>query len=172
MSVIKSFPDRYASKVATILMLDEEINKMLYYNDKNDVDIYTLPRVKNPITQLKDKKVFLNRRVAETFKESDVSMFINVKNDEPYSRYGKKSLFFDTLTLEVGVICHNACRNTLNGARELIIAERLQEIFRIDERLVEVGKPKIYPTTQSYNIPYEYNSYILTVKVNYFIDRP
>ena len=108
MSVIKSFPDRYASKVATILMLDEEINKMLYYNDKNDVDIYTLPRVKNPITQLKDKKVFLNRRVAETFKESDVSMFINVKNDEPYSRYGKKSLFFDTLTLEVGVICHNA----------------------------------------------------------------
>ena len=44
MSVIKSFPDRYASKVATILMLDEEINKMLYYNDKNDVDIYTLPR--------------------------------------------------------------------------------------------------------------------------------
>ena len=127
MSVIKSFPDRYASKVATILMLDEEINKMLYYNDKND---------------------------------------------EPYSRYGKKSLFFDTLTLEVGVICHNACRNTLNGARELIIAERLQEIFRLDERLVEVGKPKIYPTTQSYNIPYEYNSYILTVKVNYFIDRP
>ena len=49
MSVIKSFPDRYASKVATILMLDEEINKMLYYNDKNDVDIYTLPRVKNPV---------------------------------------------------------------------------------------------------------------------------
>ena len=55
MSVIKSFPDKYASKVATILMLDEEINKMLYYNDKNDVDIYTLPKVKNPVGTLKDK---------------------------------------------------------------------------------------------------------------------
>ena len=168
MSVIKSFPDRYASKVATILMLDEEINKMLYYNDKNDVDIYTLPRVKNPVGTLKDKKVFLNRRVAETFKESDVSMFINIKNDAPHSKYGKTFRFIETLTLEIGVICHNACRNTLNGARESVIFDRVQRILKTNESLQCIGEPLLSPTTQSYNIPYEYSAYIVTMKVDYF----
>ena len=34
MSTVKSFPDKYITKVSTILMTDEVINKMLYYNNE------------------------------------------------------------------------------------------------------------------------------------------
>ena len=65
MSVIKTFPDRYINKLATILLLDEEINKMLYYNEVLDKDIYSLPSVENPISELKDNKLHINRRVQD-----------------------------------------------------------------------------------------------------------
>ena len=63
MSNVRSFQDRYIAKVATALMLDDEINKMLYYNDVCDKDIYTLPKIKNPVKELQNVKVFCNRRV-------------------------------------------------------------------------------------------------------------
>ena len=168
MSVIRSYPDRYISKVATILMNDEIISKFLYYNDVDDKDIYALPKVKNPVGKLKDVKVFCNRRVEAMFVKSDISLFINLKNDNPYSKNGRKSLFFETMELEVGVICHNDCRKTLNGIRESIIFDRVQYIMKNTEELEAVGKPHLSATTMSYNIPYDYSCYVLTATINYF----
>ena len=167
-NVIKSFPDKYINKLATILIMDDEINKMLYYNDVCDEDIYKKPKVKNPIGTLLDKKVFCNRKVAEVFLESDCSIFINLKKDAPYKNDGKESRFFDTMILEIGIICHNKCRRTLNGARESVIFDRVQKIIRTNEQLECVGEPRIKETDQSYNIPMEYPAYIVSVKLNYF----
>ena len=74
----------------------------------------------------------------------------------------------NTLTLEVGVICHKDCRKTLNGARELIVANRIQYLLRNTEYLEAIGAPELSATKQSYNIPYDYNAYIVSVTIDYF----
>ena len=112
MSTVKSFPDKYITKVSTILMTDEVINKMLYYNNECNVDIYSLPEVKNPIKELREKKVFCNRRVEKVFLQGDISIFINLRKDNPATINGKTSRFIETLGLEIGVICHESCRRT------------------------------------------------------------
>ena len=84
MSVIKSFPDRYISKLAAIIMNDQEIAKLLYYNNVMDKDIYSLPDVKSPVSKLLDKKVFMNRRVESLFLKSDISIFINLYSEYLY----------------------------------------------------------------------------------------
>lgn len=168
MSVIKSFPDRYINRIATTLMLDNEINKMLYYNDVCDKDIYKLPIVKNPITELKDVKVFCNRRVEKLYMTSDITMFVNLRKDSPYSKNAKKSTFVESLNLEIGVICHDGCRKTLNGARESIVFDRIQQILKEDENLEAIGKPIVTSTDQIYNIPLDYNGYVVAVQIDYF----
>lgn len=171
MSVVKTFPNRYIQKLATILMLDEEINKMLYYNEVIDKDIYSLPDVVNPVKELKDNKVFINRRVTDIFQSNqrpDAYIFVNLYSDAPCTISKGKSRFIDTLRLDVGVICNDECRNTLNGAREAIIFDRITDILKSDERLEGIGKPKISQTKQTYSIPYGWNAYIVTVEINYF----
>lgn len=170
MSTVKSFPDKYITKVSTILMTDEVINKMLYYNNECNVDIYSLPEVKNPIKELREKKVFCNRRVEKVFLQGDISIFINLRKDNPASINGKTSRFIETLGLEIGVICHESCRRTLNGARESVVFDRLQYLLKNTEILEGIGKPHIQTTSQTYSIPYEYNAYILSLNVNYFSD--
>lgn len=171
MSVIKTFPDRYINKFATILLLDEEINKMLYYNEVLDKDIYSLPSVENPISELKDNKLHINRRVQDLFKkhcESEAYIFINLYSDSPCFLSKGRSRFIDTLRLDVGVVCADGCCNTLNGYRTSIIFNRIVDILNTDERLMGIGKPSIYSTKQNYAIPLGYNAYIITVEIDYF----
>ena len=171
MSMIKTFPDRYINKLATTIMLDKELNKMLYYNDVLDKDIYTLDELENPIAELKNKKVFINRRITDLFtkvNEADIYVFINLHTDEPCSIDGRDSFFIDRMKLDIGVICSDSCRNTLNGTRENIVFDRIVEMLKNDVNLEGIGKPKISKTNQAYQIPYGYNCYIITVTVNYF----
>ena len=46
MGKLITFPDRYINKVGTLLMLDDTINKMLYYTNTTKNDILSLPKVK------------------------------------------------------------------------------------------------------------------------------
>ena len=168
MSVMKNFTDRYISKLTTCLLTDDIINKFLWYNTVKDEDIYDLPKIDNPVSELKDKKVFVNRRVESLFLDSDISVFINLFQDQPAYISSKRSNKINTLTLEVGVICHKDCRKTLNGARELIVANRIQYLLRNTEYLEAIGAPELSATKQSYNIPYDYNAYIVSVTIDYF----
>lgn len=171
MSIIKTFPNQYINKLATAIMLDGEVNKLLYYNDVLDKDIYSLPEVKNPISELKDKNVYINRRVSDLFNTSndaDVFVFINLYSDAPCSIGRGKSRYIDRLRIDVGVICNDSVRNTLNGCREAIIFDRIVEILEQTEYLEGIGKPEIGASKQSYSIPYGYNAYVLTVEVDYF----
>ena len=110
MSVMKNFTDRYISKLTTCLLTDDIINKFLWYNTVKDEDIYDLPKIDNPVSELKDKKVFVNRRVESLFLDSDISVFINLFQDQPAYIGSKRSNKINTLTLEVGVICHKDCK--------------------------------------------------------------
>ena len=89
-NIVKDFPNRFMMKIANALMLDNEINKVLYYNNEMDVDIYSLPELDNPISELKDHKVFIDRRIDEIRKEGDIALYINLYRDNPYERNSEK----------------------------------------------------------------------------------
>lgn len=176
MAVELDFPNKYCNKVATAIMLNEDINKLIYYNKILDKDIFSLGKVKNPISELKDKNVFVNRRVVDMFKtvdgkiisESDVYVFVNLYTDSPCSIFNGNSRFINTLRVDIGVICNDAVSNTLNGKREVVIYNKIIKMLKEDEKLYGIGEPKFQDTKQNYQIPYGYKSYIITVLVDYF----
>ena len=154
MGVIKNFSSNY------IFMLDKKINKMLYYNDILDKDIYSLDDVKNPISALNENKVFVDRKIDKIIKEGDISMFINVKSDAPYTNGNRTSFLYNTLKIEIGVICHKSCRKTINGIRELIVSDRIKQIITSKPELQGIGDLVILSSSPMYSIPYyDYNGY-------------
>ena len=168
MSIIKGFPDRMILKISNMIMLDPEINKILYYNKEKSEDIYSLPEVKNPISLLKDEKVFMDRRVGKVQKESDISVFIDLTNDESYLRRYERSRFFRTCKIEIGVICHENCRKTINGIREDMIIKKIIELLSNVKFEGGIGEAYLEPVAQLYNLPYGYNGYSTKLSIDYF----
>ena len=168
MSIIKGFPDQMILKISNMIMLDSEINKILYYNKEKNTDIYSLPEVKNPISLLKDEKVFIDRRIDKVLKESDISVFINLTNDESYLRRYERSRFFRTCKIEIGVICHGDCRKTINGIREDMVIKKIIELLSNVKFPGTIGEAYLEPVTQMYNMPYAYNGYSTKLSLDYF----
>lgn len=165
--IIKGFPNKLMLRISNIIMMDQELNKLLYYSDVKDKDIYSLPILDNPISELKDIKVFIDRRIDKVFKKSDICIYINLANDEPYTRFRTTSRFFRTCKIEIGVICHADCRKTLNGTREVIIMNRVKELL-CNSNLSGVGEASVEPITSLYNMPYEFNGYSTKLSVDYW----
>lgn len=152
-------------------MLDKQINKMLYYNDVLDEDIYSLADVKNPISALNENKVFVDRKIDKIIKEGDISIFVNVKSDSPYTDGNRTSFLYNTLVIEVGVICHKSCRKTINGIRELVVTDRIKQILTTDADLQGIGDLVIKSSSPMYSIPYyDYNGYSTTFEIIYWKD--
>lgn len=166
--VIRDFPNRYTIKVANAIMLDEEINKMLFYNTEHDKDIYKLPLVPNPIAQLRNNKVFIDKRIDKVQIEGDISVFINIYSNTPYTKNYTKSKHIKSLKVEIGVVCHSSCRNTLNGNREAIVFERIRELVSESKELRGVGDVEIESIRQMYNMPHGFTGYSVIISLEYF----
>lgn len=170
-NIIRDFPNRYTAKISMAIMLDDVISKMLYYNNVLNEDIYSLPSVDNPIKELRDNNVFIDRKVSKILRESDSSIFININSDKPYTKSGQPSSRFKTLEIEVGVICHNACRFTINGSREAIIFNRILQVIQENESLKEgiIGdKIGLGSVNEIRNMPEGYVGYSITISVEYW----
>ncbi|MBC6695341.1 hypothetical protein H9L25_00920 [Terrisporobacter mayombei] len=165
--MIKGFPNKLMLKLSNMIMLDPDINKALYYNKVKDKDLYSLPPVENPISSLKDNKVFIDRRIDKVQKESDISIFINLSNDESYTKRYQTSRFFRTCRIEIGVICHSDCRKTLNGTREGIVIDKIIELLA-NAKLGGIGEATLEPFSQLYNMPFGYTGYSAKISVDYF----
>lgn len=170
-SIIKNFSSNYMTKLATIFMLDKQVNKFLYYNNILDEDILSQPDVKNPISALNENKVFIDRKIDKIIKEGDITLFINVKNDAPYSDGARVSSLYNVLTIEVGVICHKSCRKTINGIRELVVTDRIRQILTKTPELQGIGDLTIKSCSPMYSIPYyDYNGYSTQFEIIYWKD--
>lgn len=170
-SIIKNFSSNYMTKLATIFMLDKQVNKFLYYNNILDEDILSQPDVKNPISALNENKVFVDRKIDKIIKEGDITLFINVKSDAPYSDGARISSLYNVLTIEVGVICHKSCRKTINGIRELVVTDRIRQILTKTPELQGIGDLTIKSCSPMYSIPYyDYNGYSTQFEIIYWKD--
>ena len=170
-SIIKNFSSNYMTKLATIFMLDKQVNKFLYYNNILDEDILSQPDVKNPISALNENKVFVDRKIDKIIKEGDITLFINVKSDAPYSDGARVSSLYNVLTIEIGVICHKSCRKTINGIRELVVTDRVRQILTKTPELQGIGDLTIKSCSPMYSIPYyDYNGYSTQFEIIYWKD--
>nr|DAU16957.1 MAG TPA: hypothetical protein [Caudoviricetes sp.] len=170
-SIIKNFSSNYMTKLATIFMLDKQVNKFLYYNNILDEDILSQPDVKNPISALNENKVFVDRKIDKIIKEGDITLFINVKSDAPYSDGARVSSLYNVLTIEIGVICHKSCRKTINGIRELVVTDRIRQILTKTPELQGIGDLTIKSCSPMYSIPYyDYNGYSTQFEIIYWKD--
>lgn len=168
-SIIKNFSSNYMTKLATIFMLDKQVNKFLYYNNILDEDILSQPDVKNPISALNENKVFVDRKIDKIIKEGDITLFINVKSDAPYSDGARVSSLYNVLTIEIGVICHKSCRKTINGIRELVVTDRIRQILTKTPELQGIGDLTIKSCSPMYSIPYyDYNGYSTQFEIIYW----
>lgn len=165
--IIRGFPDKLMLKISNMIMLDPDINKALFYNKEKNKDLYSLPPVENPISTLKDNKVFIDRRIDKVQKESDISVFINLSNDESYAKNYQRSRFFRTCRIEIGVVCHNDCRKTLNGTRDGIVIDKIIELLA-NAKLGGIGEAYLEPFSQMYNMPHQYIGYSAKISVDYF----
>lgn len=109
------YTNKLVSDIKSLFLQDEIMCKLLYYNNE-DGDILELPPVKNPVKELKDK-IFLNRRLEVLQKDADVGMTINLYSKQNWRREGKKSDASLKNIVEIGIVVHNDCDDTLNGSR-------------------------------------------------------
>lgn len=168
--MIQEFPNKYLIKLSNEIMLDENINKMIYYNEEKEKDIYALDDVKNPIKELKEKKVFINRKAPEVIKDSDISVFVNIYRDFPYVGFYKASSKIQQFKFEVGVICHNDCRFTLNGLRDVLVFKGIEKMLKENTNLSAIGFPTLEQTYPMYNMPNGFTGYMSVYRLEYFED--
>ncbi len=166
--MIEQFPNKYLIKLSNEIMLDKKINKMIYYNEEKQNDIYSLEDIENPIKKLKEKKVFINRKVPEVLKESDISVFVNIYRDFPYTGFYQPSYKIQQFKFEVGVICHNDCRFTLNGLRDILIYKDIEKMLKTNKNLKGIGFPTLEQTYPMYNMPNGFTGYMSIYKLEYF----
>ncbi|HBF7094923.1 TPA: hypothetical protein KOU56_004050, partial [Clostridioides difficile] len=69
-----AFPNKMISNIGTTLMSNQDFAKFMIYNDESQKDILSMPDIKNPVKELRNKKVFLNRRVEKVLKDVDISV--------------------------------------------------------------------------------------------------
>lgn len=169
MNIRKSFASNYMTKLATILMLDKDISKLLYYTDVSDKDIFSLDDLKNPIHMLYEKRVFIDRKLDKLISDAEIGLFINIDEDSPYKKVNQSSRFFNELQIEIGIICHKKCRDTLNGIREVLIANRIKEIVATHEELQGIGENEVISNEPMFSIPYyDFNGYAVVFKLQYW----
>lgn len=153
----------YSNKVTvdiySKIMSNENIVKLLYYNNVLDTDIDELPKVKNPVRELKNK-VFMNRRIEQLQRESDIMMSVSIYSKENWKEMGHTHDKTLKNIIEIGVCGHQACDNTINGSRVLAILELVIGLlagFSV-ESIGQVNFLNMYKTK---DLPIEYNGYLM-----------
>lgn len=172
MDILIGFPNKLIHNLGTRIMLDPIVNKFMYYSNIDDENILELPEVDNPIGLLKNNKVFYSRRIDKVLTSADISLYITLYDYAPLVKRFEKSNSLSTTKIEIGVVCHISCRDTLNGMRDLIVAQRIADMIKEDENRDISGIGKITIDTgvrHLYNMPNpEYDGFQLVVKSDNF----
>ena len=168
MSILYGFPNQAIKEIGSLLMNDTIFNRFVYYDSIDDEDILSLPLIDNPVSELENKKVFYSRKVDRILHDAGMFVYIVLKSYKPETQNYKKSFYISDTTIEIGVVCHNKYRDTLNGSREVAVACRVAELVCENEELSGIGRFELVGFEPNYNIPPEYTAYRILVSVNNF----
>lgn len=181
-NAVRDFPNKAIISIATDIMCDKYCSKLLYYTKDNDKDIYNdeecLP-LENPIKELKNVKVFMNRKVDRIFIKDDIGLFVTLYRLQPYRLGGvKKAKYIGQAQIEIGVVCGDGCRDTVNGQRDVAIISRIVSMFCNTEKQLDVnvnykgiGEYSLYSVSPLYDMPSGFTGYQILLNVENLYDK-
>lgn len=166
------YQNKILQSVLMELISDDMLSKLLYYTDVNDEDIYSLKSIDNPILTLyknpnvDNNKVFKNKKVLKVIEKIDACMFVNLVSCLPQQSAYSMSSTINTITIQIGILCHEKCLDTINGSRDIAMMDRIISILNTNELIKSIGTPMITSISSLLDIPYDFNGYGLLVTLD------
>ena len=166
------YANRILQSIVVELVSDDMLSKLLYYVDEKKEDIYSLDSLDDPVKTLyknddKSKnKVFKNKKVLKVIEEIDVCMFINLSSYSQKSSDYSTSSTIKTMDIQVGILCHEDCLETLNGCRDVAMIDRIVSILNTSKLIPSLGTATISSVYALLDVPYDFNGYGITVSLD------
>lgn len=161
------------SELAMKLMLHNDFNKFVYYKevDKDGDSILDMPDLENPIETLRgngnpqDCQVWLHRRPDKILHHQDINIFIYFDDQKNYNANSKR---VKTVFLKIGVLIHDKCKDTPNGARDICIISAIENALDGAKLIKGLGKSKVDRVNPLYGLPVEYSGHDVLIEIDGF----
>ena len=154
------------SEIFIRLLNNKEFTKFVYYKSVSDKDILSLPDLDNPAMMLKNQ-IFRNRRTPKILEEQDVTIFISL---DDIRNYTARSNRIKTIWINIGLIVHQSCSNTINGSREVAIISAIEKALNNMTFSKAIGVCEVDRVIKLSGLPYEWNGYEVSVKLDGFTE--
>lgn len=161
------------SELAMKLMTHKEFSKFVYYKNvgKDGESILDMPDLDNPIETLRgngnpqDCQVWLHRRPDKILHEQDINIFIYF-DDQKNINFSSKRV--KTVFLKIGVLIHDRCKETPNGARDICIVSAIENALDGKKFVKGLGTCKVDRVNPLYGLPVEYSGHDVYVEIDGF----
>ena len=154
------------------IIQDDDVFKLMYYVDGKykDTDLYSLPI---PLNQegyeidkyktLYNQKVFCNKRVDTISLKADIAVFINLYSVSPTRINYKDTKYMKKFDFQIGIVCANSVRETLNGFREVALMYRIMELLEEKTFIGGIGKLQLTNVFPIFDVPNDYIAYSMRI---------
>lgn len=155
---VYGLPNRVMTDLSSQLFKHEHLSKMLYYTDKQYENEEILAQKKISWSKLKNKNVFIGKRIPIVLKSSGAFMSLRVFDFYPHNENG-----IYNVEVDIDVIVHQDCMQTIYGTRDITIVTMIYEALT-DKTLTGIGKCSILNMYDIRDLDAEYSGYTVKVK--------
>lgn len=160
---IYGLPNRVMTNLSAQLFKHEHLSKMLYYTDKKYETEDILNQKKVSWSKLKDKNIFIGRRIPLVLKESGAFISFRVFDYYPHNKQG-----IYNVEIDIDVIVHQDCMKTTHGTRDITMVAMIHEALANADLTGIAKKCDIGNTYDIRDLDAEYNGYTCKVKIEGF----
>ena len=159
------YANRILQSIVIELVNDDMLSKLLYYVNESEEDIYSLESLDNPVKTLykNDDK---SKNILKVIEEIDVCMFVNLLSYSQKSTAYSTSATVKTMDIQVGILCHEDCLETLNGCRDVAMIDRIMSILNTSKIIPSIGNATISSVYALLDVPYDFNGYGITISLD------
>lgn len=166
MAKIYSLPNRVMAEVNSKIFEHPYILNFLYYTglDSCNEDLFT--KKKPSIGKILNKNYVVGRRIRYTVTEVGAYICSRVKSYSP--QYQKSKMLIKEVYVDIDVIVHDDCQQTIHGTRDLTLVALIQEALEQTDLTGIAPNCEIYGMSEILGLSPHFSGYCLTIKVTGF----
>ena len=154
------------------IIQDDDVFKLMYYvgEEYRNKDLYSLPiptndegYAINKYEALYNKKIFCNKRVDTISTKADIAIFVNLYSLSPAIVNYKDTKYSKKFDFQIGIVCANDVRETLNGFREVALMYRIMELLERSTYIGGVGELQLTNIFPIFDVPNDYLAYSMRI---------
>lgn len=158
MNGVYGLPNKVMASISTQLFKHEHLSKMLYYTSKEYTTQDIIAQKKVSWSKLKNKNIFIGRRVPIVLNISGAFISFRVFDYYPHNQ---ADLY--NVEVEIDVIVHKDCMDTIHGTRDIAIVTMIHEAL-YQKDLEGIGKCDILSTYDIRDLTAEYSGYTIRLR--------